>query len=352
MPILRSPEPNDGLPHVGWAPSKPSQAELGAVTAGRPTSIGRLRSAARTGPGVIAALVAATACWGFATVASKGALSYLPPVTLLTAQLSASVAFLWTIVMMTRSPLPPRRGVGSAALSGVLEPGLAYTAGMSGLMLTGASQASLIGAIEPLLVVLLAWLVFGRRPERNTIVALAVAIPGTALLVYGDHSGNYERSLAGDGLILLGTLFAAFYVIRSSQLSSRIAPLPLLAIQNSVGLGFVAALLVVVLASGLERPDFTAVPGAGWLLVVVSGVVQYALAFWLYLLGLRMVPVDKAALFLTLTPVFGVAGAVTLLGETLSPLQVCGAGLTLGAIVATSANRGPESGGTPWGRDV
>ena len=351
MPVLRSPESTD-LPNGGWAPSKPSRAELGAVAAGRPTSIGRLRLAARTGPGVIAALVASTACWGFATVASKGALSYLPPVTLLTAQLSASVAFLWTIVMITRSPLPPRRGAGSAALSGVLEPGLAYTAGMSGLMLTGASQASLIGAIEPLLVVLLAWLFFGRRPERNTIVALAVAIPGTALLVYGDHSGNYERSLAGDGLILLGTLFAAFYVIRSSQLSSRIAPLPLLAIQNSVGLGFVAALLVVVLASGLERPDFTAVSGAGWLLVVVSGVVQYALAFWLYLLGLRMVPVDKAALFLTLTPVFGVGGAVALLGETLSVLQVCGAGLTLGAIVATSANRGPESGGTPWGRDV
>jgi hypothetical protein len=33
-------------------------------------------------------------------------------------------------------------------------------------------------------------------------------------------------------------------------------------------------------------------------------------------------------------------------------LQVCGAGLTLVAIVATSANHGPESGGTPWGRNV
>ncbi|ANK72926.1 MULTISPECIES: EamA family transporter [Ensifer] len=50
-----------------------------------------------------------------------------------------------------------------------------------------------------------------------------------------------------------------------------------------------------------------AAAGAGMLaLALISGIVQYALAFWLYLIGLKRLPVSTAALFLTLTPVFGI----------------------------------------------
>lgn len=269
---------------------------------------------------------------------SKAVLVYLPPVTLLTAQLSTSVIFLWAATLITRAPIPARNGAGRAALSGVLEPGLAYTTGTSGLMLTGASHASLVSAMEPLLVVLIAWLALGRRPLPVTLVSLAAAIPGMILVAATEDSTSLENASAGDGLVLLGTLFAALYVIRTSQLSTRIAPLPLAAIQQCVGLAFVGFLLTAVLGLGLEQPDFRAVPARIWLLTLASGIMQFALAFWLYLFGMRTLSVDKAALFLTLIPLFGVGGAALFLGETLSFSQMCGAGLILGAVAMVSRN--------------
>lgn len=280
-------------------------------------------------------MVASAACWGLATVMSKGALTYLPPVTLLAIQLSTSVAFLWAARMIAHSPLPKGREAGSAALTGLLEPGLAYTAGLCGLMLTGASHASLIGATEPLLIVLIAWVAFRHPPHRGTLIALAAAIPGMALVSGAGRAGGSESSLAGDGLVLLGTLFAALYVIRSSQLALRVAPLSLAAVQQTAGLVLVLALLAVALGARFEKPEFASVPAAIWLLILASGIVQYAFAFWFYLLGVRVLPVDKAALFLTLIPVFGASGAVVFLGETLTALEIGGATLVIGAIVAT-----------------
>jgi drug/metabolite transporter (DMT)-like permease len=78
-------------------------------------------------------------------------------------------------------------------------------------------------------------------------------------------------------------------------------------LQQSFGLGVALLVLAVARLAGHERLPET--PQAGILaFTVASGLVQYALAFWLHLVGLRRLPVGVAALFLTLTPFFGMAG--------------------------------------------
>ena len=61
---------------------------------------------------------------------------------------------------------------------------------------------------------------------------------------------------------------------------------------------------------------------------VVSGVLYYGLAFWLYLTGLRHVPASYAGAFLPLIPVFGVAAGY-LVGERLESRQWLGAALVI-----------------------
>lgn len=286
-----------------------------------------------------AAMVASAACWGLATVMSKGVLAHLPPFTLLVVQLAASVGFLWLVVAVLRIPVPLDRGARQAALSGVLEPGLAYAAGTSGLWLTGVANASLIGATEPLLVVLIVWVAFRHRPAFGTLVAIAAAASGVALVSAGSDPGRIGvsvGSLDGDLLIVGGTLSAALYVVVTSRLAGGIAPLPLAGLQQSVGLGFAVLLLAGVLAAGWEAPDLAAVPAAIWLLAFVSGIVQYALAFYLYLLGVRVLPVATAALFLALIPVFGAGGAALFLAEPLSAAQVLGCVVVVGALAGAA----------------
>jgi drug/metabolite transporter (DMT)-like permease len=57
----------------------------------------------------------------------------------------------------------------------------------------------------------------------------------------------------------------------------------------------------------------------------VSGVMYYALAFWLYLRALHHVPASVAGAFLNLVPVFAVGTAFVVLEERLSDAQWLGA---------------------------
>ena len=63
-------------------------------------------------PLVIAALVAAAACWGFGTVVSKQVVDDVTPLTLLPIQLAASSVLLLVVTAVRREPIaltPPVR---------------------------------------------------------------------------------------------------------------------------------------------------------------------------------------------------------------------------------------------------
>ena len=61
-----------------------------------------------------------------------------------------------------------------------------------------------------------------------------------------------------------------------------------------------------------------------WLLAIGSGVMQYALAFLIYLIALQNIPVSHAAFYVALIPVFGIASAVVMIGEQPSLTQWIG----------------------------
>jgi len=149
-------------------------------------------------------------------------------------------------------------------------------------------------------------------------------------------------SLLGDGLIVAATLFAALYVILTSRLGGSLPALQLAGLQQGVGLVFALLLWVAVVALGWESPGRAMPTPATLALVGVSGVVQYALAFWLYLVGLRHLPVATAALFLALIPVFGAVTAVLFLGERLGAPQLLG-----GAAIIAALSIGTRSGQRP-----
>lgn len=270
-----------------------------------------------------AAMLTSAGCWGSATVMTKGALVTFDPFILLAIQLSASVIVLWVAVFIFSVRLHRPKAMLIAGSTGVLEPGLAYAVGVPGLALTTASNASVIAALEPVFIFLGAWLLFQVRLDRFGIMAVVVAVIGITFVSLTDLSDLGDGSTIGDGLVLLGTAFAAVYVLASSKLAVSMPALLLTALQQTVGVVFVLGLTVTGLLMGWQVLP-TSVSTPVLVLAVTSGLVQYALAFWLYMVGLQGIPVGLAGMFLTTTPVFGVLGGVMFLGESLVATQALG----------------------------
>ncbi|MGR3984351.1 MAG: DMT family transporter [Gammaproteobacteria bacterium] len=290
---------------------------------------------ATSSTGALLATMAAL-CWGGAVVMSKGALGAFPPVFLLVVQLIASVTFLWGYLLLRRAPLPrlAARDLPAIMALGLLEPGLAYLLSLIGLNATDAGSAVLIYASEAVLILALSAVLFGEMPGMRVTLLSLLAFAGLLVALGALGPGHGGGRLLGNALIFAGTLVAALYVVLSARFATRIEAAIIVAWQQIAALGFALAMLLM---ERLFAPSAAAAfdaPLSGWLLAAASGVVQYALAFWLYIAALARIDANHAGSFLNLIPLFGLAGAFLFLGERMSWLQLGGAAVTVVAVAA------------------
>jgi len=190
----------------------------------------------------ILAMVGSAACWGGATVMSRDLLAHFSPPGLLLVQMIASVLMLIVLTLAHRPWRYLSPALGRASLTGLLEPGLTYSIGLWGLSLTSAGNASIIGSTEPILIVLLAWLLFGKRPSSRLALCIAIAAVGLVLIASDSSMDGEQKSLAGDALTMLSTLFAASYVVLSSRLAEHFPASVLAFAQQTVCLLYAALL--------------------------------------------------------------------------------------------------------------
>ena len=264
-------------------------------------------------------------CWGVGVTLTKIALSEIAATTLLIIQLTASVLILNAACYLRDRQLPLAWGHLKQGTAGIFEPGLAYMFGIFGVHMTTASNATLISASEVILTILFAAILLGERLTLPKLLLAGLSFAGVLLLMLEDASGDNYASVIGDLFVLIGTIFAVFYALLSKKQIASADPLQLTASQQLVGL-----MMTIFCFSVLSRFIPQSASGAAaismpfWGLAVGSGIMQYALAFLLYLIALQNIPVSQAAFYLALIPIFGVASAVVLIGEQPHLLQWIG----------------------------
>jgi drug/metabolite transporter (DMT)-like permease len=276
------------------------------------------------------AIAAAAVCWGTAAVMTKHALGAFPPFLLLAFQLALSVPILWLLALSRQrsGPRPPM----ALSLTGLLNPGLAYALGFAGLALTTAGMSALLWGTEPVLIFLLAHVFLGER-HRGLGWWLLAAVTGAALVI-GPATGG---AMAGNLLVLAGVACCAVYTVINSRGARRSDPLMLATYQQT------AALLLVLPLAAIEHEGGLSLPPDVLAWAAAAGLLYYAFAFWLYLIGLRHLPAQRAGLLLNLIPVVGVVTARLALGESLASIQVLGGLLIIGAVGGALTAAGPRS---------
>jgi drug/metabolite transporter, DME family len=287
-------------------------------------------------------VVAAGVLWGTGGLSGAllGRLTDLHPLAVATYRLAGGgLTVLAVLALMSRAGRLARvRGIrqaGRAGLARVLAVGVltasyqaCYFAAVS---VTSVAVATLItlGA-APVMVLAVESFRARRRPGPVSSTAIGLAIVGLALLV-GVPAGVGGGPLAlGAGLALVSA--AGFGAL--TLLGRR--PVPGLDGPTSIGLGFVAGALllagVTVPSVGLGFAPTAASVG----ILLFFAWVPTALAYGLFITGLRGVSASSAAVVAVLEPVTATVLGVLVLGERLGVAGVLGAALLCAAAVLAS----------------
>lgn len=273
------------------------------------------------GPGLAGALVAVSA-WGLGTVVTKHIDMGASAVGVYRFGLYGLIVggFLWLRGTRITAALMRRSMWGGLCL------GADVAFFFSALKLTSVANATVIGALQPVVVAVVAHRFFAESIRRTDLALGAVSLAGVVVVV-ANAAESADASLEGN-LFAVGALFAwSGYFIFSRRAKGVISPTEYTA---GTALWTASVNLPVALAFGQD----VAPPGAEswlWLLVLVfvAGFFGHSAMNW----SLQRIPLWLGSTFTLFIPVVSAAAAWLFLGEAVTVVQM----IAMAVVVASLA---------------
>lgn len=190
------------------------------------------------------------------------------------------------------------------------------------LNFTTVINVSLINATQPTLTVFFASLFLHDRLSKTQILGLFAAFAGVAVtLLRGDwHTLTTLQFNGGDLIALLAMSGFAAYAVNIRHIPTELNPAEAL-------FGLIVAGCVTLLPFYLAESIFFRLVPLSWTAIgaiLLLAVFASVLATLMWNVGNQLVGPSEAGVFINLTPVFGTALAVLLLGERLFWFHVVG----------------------------
>lgn len=203
--------------------------------------------------------------------------------------------------------------------------------------------ASAVGALQPLLVALLAVVVLGQRLTARTVVAATMGVAGVSLLVLRSKTGL-------DTVGVLAALGAAVSMSVGVILTKRwVSPASLLATTGwQLTAGGLLLVPVALATEGLPS-HVTGENLAGYAYLALVGSV---LGYTLWFRGLRALPPTDVTFLGLLNPVVAAGLGWLVLGQTLTPLQALGGTVVLASLLVAQLRPRQPAEKVPEGPDL
>lgn len=93
---------------------------------------------------------------------------------------------------------------------------------ISSLAYTTVASSVILVSTNPIFVALASWYLLRERIGRRTILGVALAMAGTALVSYGDLDLS-SRALVGDALALMGAVAASAYILLGRAVRAKLS---------------------------------------------------------------------------------------------------------------------------------
>lgn len=279
-------------------------------------------------------LLAAFVLWGSQYVISKIALRTVPPVTLLALRYLVSVPALFIVLRLRHALTPIKKGdwpiLFAIGFTGYFA---SFCLQMLGINRLTGSVSSLLGAMNPIFIPILAAFFLHERITPAKIACVALSMAGVVVIVGVD--GTVDASGA---LLMLASVFlwsTASIIIR--RVSGRYDPMQIALIAILCALPFTGGWSLIELQSAPCSFTLESV-----LAVLYMGVLGTAVTHSLWNYSLRVMDASFCSMFYPMQPLVSSILGVLFLHEAVTPGFVIGALMICCGIVAAVISAKPR----------
>jgi drug/metabolite transporter (DMT)-like permease len=203
------------------------------------------------------------------------------------------------------------------------------------ILRTTAANATLFGNYSPVVVGLLTWLIFSRRPRISFWLGLLLALVGTGAIVWTDLRAHVGFG-AGDVMALAAAAFFAVYLMVTEQVRSTVSTLVFLRLAMLTSAVF---LLLMNLGMGVS---LRIPPGHSWLALLAVGLITQLGGYMALTYAMGHLPATVTSVSLLLQIPLTAVLAALLLGEKLNAAQILGGLLVLAGVGLANWRSAPE----------
>ncbi|TNC38148.1 DMT family transporter [Mumia zhuanghuii] len=270
-----------------------------------------------------AALLAVTAAWGSTFFLIKDLVEVVPPVDFLAVRFAIAAGALF--LLRPRTVLALRGdGLRRAVVLGLVYGG-AQILQTVGLAHTSASVSGFVTGMYVVFTPILAALVLRQRIGVLVWIAVGIATVGLGFLSLEGLAIGY-----GEGITLLSALLYALHIVMLGAWTSA---------REAYALAVVQMAVIAVLCFAISAPGGIVLPQTGgqWVSMVYMALVAGAFAMLAQTWAQAHLPATRAAIIMSMEPVFAAAFAIGFTDESLTVRTLAGGALVLAAMLLAEA---------------
>lgn len=200
---------------------------------------------------------------------------------------------------------------------------------------TTVANANLLANLVPFVVVPLSWLLFGERVSRKFAAGLGVAVAGVFVLMSGKLSPAPEH-FVGDALATATAVFYGLYFLTVGRLRARWNAGEIL-----FWSGF-SSLAILFIAAVVWEERLLPATAQGWGVLFCLAAFSHLGGQGLVAASLGKLPLAFSSAALLTQPVIAAGYALLIFSETLSALEMTGAGIVLLGIYVAKLGSAPR----------
>lgn len=255
--------------------------------------------------------------WGTGFVAGNIIAGSMLPFTTALFRFIIAAIILVVFIYARGGKLPRLKGKEIWAVVGMAVFGMALYnfVFFTGLQTVEASYASMIMALNPVLVAAVSALVFREKLRIMQIIGIICSACGAIFIISGGNLSSLltNRLSLGEICILLCLVSWLIYTLLNKIAVATVEPLA--AITWACIIAAVVLIIPAYLESGFSRESLQAIDFKVWVALLYLGGLCSALSFTWYISSIRIIGAARSGVFYNLVPIFATITAMIILHE-------------------------------------